>query len=347
MFLNLFKQKRKILFFIIAIAILVIGIAVGFLIEKAIYENKVNNEEQLQQLRIGYDSSKLINPLLACDTTESINDKELKPLKQKLEKLISQQKSSELTERVSVYYRNLNDGHWTGINEDDGFVPASLIKVPLLIAYMKMAESNPKILDQEYTYNAEDEDENQEVQKPPTPFIKGKAYTVRELLFRMIAYSGNNSHVILAQHVDPNYLAEVYTDLGLSHSDFSQSNITDNSVSPKAFSTFFRILYNASYLNYEYSQQALQLMVDSTFKDGLVAGLPSYIKVAHKFGERTVVDNATNQVYFRELHDCGIIYYPSNPYLLCVMTQGNNFDNLKTVISDISRLVYEEMMTNN
>jgi beta-lactamase class A len=341
-------MKRKILFTLFFIAILCLGMIIGFSFEKKNVENGVVSEDQSQQLRLGYDTSKLINPLLACNIGESSGYEELKPLKQKLEKLTSQQKSNGLTERVSVYYRSLNDGHWTGINEDDEFVPASLIKVPLLIAYMKMAESDPKILDQEYTYDAEDKDENQGVQKPPTPFIKGKAYTVRELLFRMIAYSGNNSHLVLAQHVDPSYLIEVYTDLGLSHSDFSQANITNNSVSPKAFSTFLRILYNASYLNHEYSQQALQLMVDSTFNDGLVAGLPSYIKVAHKFGERTIIDNSKiNKISFRELHDCGIVYYPSNPYLLCVMTQGDDFNNLKTVIKDISQTVYEDVAKNN
>lgn len=198
-------------------------------------------------------------------------------------------------------------------------------------------------MDQTYAYNSSDEDSQQEVQKPPTPFIKDKEYSVNELLFRMIAYSGNNSHVVLAQAIDQNFLKEVYTDLGLSYSDFELSSATDSSISPKTFSTFFRILYNASYLNYEYSRKALEFMVNSNFKDGLAAGLPEYVKVAHKFGERTVHDNATGKVYFRELHDCGIIYNAANPYLLCVMTQGDNFKNLESVIKNISNLVYNNL----
>jgi len=27
-----------------------------------------------------------------------------------------------------------------------------------------------------------------------------------------------------------------------------------------------------------------------------------------------------------QLHDCGIVYYPETPYLLCVMTKGWNFE---------------------
>lgn len=218
-----------------------------------------------------------------------------------------------------------------------------MVKVPLLIAYMKKAETDPKILDQTYIYNNDDEDSQQEIQQPSTPFIKGRDYSVDELLFRMIAYSGNNSHVILTQAIDQNFLKQVYNDLGLSYSDFELSSAVDNSISPKTFSTFFRILYNASYLNYEYSRKALELMVNSTFKDGLAAGLPVNVKVAHKFGERTVHDNATGKVYFRELHDCGIIYESINPYLLCVMTQGGDFKKLESVIKNISSLVYNNL----
>jgi len=334
---------RKIFLFALLVIIFFIGALLGFLFKSKIDKNTIDKIQKTHQLRLGYDASELINPLLACDTSEGIDDQELNPLKNKLGNLISEQKKNNLAGRVSVYYRNLNNGHWTGIDENDRFVPASLVKVPLLFAYMKKAESDPKILDQTYVYNNADEDSQQEVQKPPTPFIKGKEYTVNELLFRMIAYSGNNSHVILAQAIDQNFLKKVYNDLSLPYSDFELSSAIDNSISPKTFSTFFRILYNASYLNYEYSQKALEFMTNSTFKDGLAAGLPEYIKVAHKFGERTVHDNATGQVYFRELHDCGIIYNSTDPYLLCVMTQGDNFENLKSVIKNISSLVYNNL----
>ena len=334
---------RKIFLFASLIIIFFIGALLGFSLKAKIDKNATDKKQKVNQLRLGYDVNELINPLLACDTSEVIDYRELAQLKSKLSNLISAQKKKNLASRVSIYYRNLNNGHWTGIDENDRFVPASLVKVPLLFAYMKKAESDPNILDRVYTYNDADEDSQQEVQKPPTPFIKGKKYTVNELLFRMIAYSGNNSHVVLAQAIDQNFLKEVYNDLSLSYSDFELSTATDNSISPKTFSTFFRILYNASYLNYEYSRKALEFMIDSTFKDGLAAGLPENIKVAHKFGERTVHYNATGKVYFRELHDCGIVYNTTSPYLLCVMTQGDNFENLKLVIKDISSLVYNNL----
>lgn len=44
-----------------------------------------------------------------------------------------------------------------------------------------------------------------------------------------------------------------------------------------------------------------------------------------------------------ELHDCGIIYYPNNPYVLCVMTRGDSMEELKKIISTISLMTYKEV----
>ncbi len=60
--------------------------------------------------------------------------------------------------------------------------------------------------------------------------------------------------------------------------------------------------------------------------------------VAHKFGERSFLDKKTKQ-----LHDCGIVYHPAKPYVLCVMTRGDDFDKLSAVLRSVSALVYQEV----
>src|SRR5207248_2823209 len=90
-------------------------------------------------------------------------------------------------------------------------------------------------------------------------------------------------------------------------------------VSVVTYSSFFRVLYNASYLTRDDSQKALALLAGVDYKDGLVAGVPASVPIAHKFGERETTGDTTKQ-----LNDCGIVYYPSHPYLLCVMTRGDS-----------------------
>jgi hypothetical protein len=105
----------------------------------------------------------------------------------------------------------------------------------------------------------------------------------------------------------------------------------------KDYGMFFRVLFNASYLSKDSSEKALKLLSESTFTKGLVAGIPSGVSISHKFGERVMGDT-------RQLHDCGIVYLPKQPYLLCIMTRGKDFDQLAGVISEISKKVYDDVV---
>jgi hypothetical protein len=82
------------------------------------------------------------------------------------------------------------------------------------------------------------------------------------------------------------------------------------------------------------SEKALAYLARTDYRKGLVAGVPPTIAVAHKFGLRRMNE-------MKQLHDCGIVYYPDHPYLLCVMTSGPVPDYLDTTIADISRFIFE------
>lgn len=116
-----------------------------------------------------------------------------------------------------------------------------------------------------------------------------------------------------------------------------------NFISPKQFALFFRILRNSTYLDLDTSEKALEILSKSDYKDGLVAGVPSDITVSHKFGEHASKDSSGNKIY--QLHDCGIIYGSYN-YLLCIMTMGKDYDNLKNDIMSISKFIYGEVVNN-
>jgi beta-lactamase class A len=133
-------------------------------------------------------------------------------------------------------------------------------------------------------------------------------------------------------------MGRVYKDLGMS----SPTDAGNYEIDAVTYSRFFRVLYNSTYLSRTMSEYALELLSRGSFSDGLPAGVPNGVLVAHQFGERT--HPATGE---RQLHDCGIVYAPTRPYLLCVMTRGKEFKQLASVISDISREVYREMELSN
>ena len=278
----------------------------------------------------------LVNPLLECADREGLVFNELRTFKRKIVGYLEEQRLQGRMINTSVYFRDLNNGIWFGINENLKFIPASLFKLPLLLGYLKMAELNRNIFDIPITINEQNFPKKQYPQniEPAATLQKGMTYTIRDLLTRMITYSDNISGQILFELNKGAYLQQVLDDLGLpTETDPKTGEIE---IAIKHYAVFFRVLYNASYVDHVLSQQALELLSKVDFKGGLVAGLPEGITVAHKFGER-VLDDVI------QLHDCGIIYYPNKPYMLCVMTRGSNMENLNNIISEISRITYQEV----
>lgn len=277
-----------------------------------------------------------VNPLLECEIyQDQLDNHELEPFKYKVERLIKERVAKGDAQTVSVYFRNLNDGPWFGINSREKFSPASLMKVPVMIGWLKKAESDPRLLKKTLVYDdGEDWNEQQNI-KPSIAIVQGKGYTVEDLIFRMMAYSDNNAWHLLFKNIDVAYLDHILADLDVNYDPDKDEDF----MTVKAYSSFYRVLYNASYLSREMSEKALAYLALEDFKDGILAGVPAGVDVASKFGERTLGANRE----IKQLHEFGIVYFPKNPYLLGVMTRGADFSRLTGVIRDISRLVYEEV----
>jgi beta-lactamase class A len=284
---------------------------------------------------------KLVSPLLACATYQSTDSKEQVVLKNDLNNLVQSKISAREATNISVYFRGFS-GQWVGIGENELYSPASILKVPIMIAYFKEAEADPSILDKTIRYTGANDENTNEYFKSGEDLAPG-TYTVDELIKAMIVNSDNNAEHLLTLNIDQKYLDDVYTDLGLR---LPTEATSVDFISPKQLSYFFRVLYNATYISPEYSEKALELLSASTFTQGMRSAVPAGMSVADKFGERTI-QNQSGTILERELHDCGLIYTASGkPYLLCIMTRGNDFSKLLDVIASVTKLVTSEASAN-
>lgn len=283
-------------------------------------------------------SFRFLNPQLRCEGKSVVDKQAYIGMRHTLEKLIEDKKAEGAIDSASIYFRDLDDGPTLGLNEHDDFVPASLLKLPLLLAYLNYQEERPGLLDEKMMI-AGVENNLFQAYPPTSELSENVSYSVKELLRAMIVSSDNRALYALQNHlrdVAPgrDIFFETLVDLGL----VDPTDITDETISVKGYSNIFLQLYSGSYLyRNELSENALAMLADSEFNQGIVAGLPEGMTVAHKFGERSDLPGGLNQ-----LHDCGIVYYPGNPYLLCVMTRGKDFTALAKTISNISATVYEE-----
>jgi beta-lactamase class A len=273
-----------------------------------------------------------VNPLLECDRGgDVLESEELVPFREKVQAHLKTLSYPGVT-HFSVYFRELNDGLWFTIGDAERFAPASLRKVPMMIALLKEAERAPEVLMRKVRVDLETDHDAQQNIRPAVQLVRGEEYTVAELIRRMIVYSDNNAFMLLSEQVDPAELDRTYAKLvgPRPPQDF---------MSVYTYAAFFRVLYNASYLGKHLSEWALGLLAQSEFRDGIVAGVPGDVPVAHKFGEARE-DAAATAV---QLHDCGIVYAPRHPYVLCVMTRGSSFEFLDDAIASTSRMIYAEV----
>lgn len=308
----------------------IIGIAIGVFVGVSWHANTHLAGGPVRQ---SFDT--FVNPLLGFDVAEEISLEQYGSLKKDIETIIEAKKEEGKVREVSVYFKDPQSGKWFGIDENKGYFLGSLAKVPLLIAYAKSAERNEEILEQKIKVNLERDFNNLQSIQPAQSIQNGKSYSIADLLAFMIQYSDNNASTILASIAQDESKDKIYEDFGIAKS-FDR----DTLVTPRQYLLFFRALYNSTYLGRIASSEALRLLSATDYKNGLVAGVPDGVTVAHKFGEYSL-KGEDGQVTKTQLHDCGIIYKEDRPYGLCVMTEGSDIKDLEGVISEISRTAYK------
>lgn len=296
-------------------------------------ERTVSEDNSSRQVRQGGEY-RFINPLLECEVAEGILDAKKQNFRDDLDQFIQKVKEKRKINEVAVYFRDLNNGPAFGFDEGGEFFPASLLKIPIMMAYYRWAETEPGLLGRKIFFEAS-RDFGVSINITPREVLDpGKEYTVEELISRMIKFSDNQATYLLVKNLPQEKVIMLFRTIGVEADVIMDGNAK---ITVKEYASFFRILFNSSYLSREFSEKALALLAATDYHDALPAGVPGGVPVAHKFGEAGT-ENAEQQ-----LHDCGIVYFPDHPYLACIMTRGRNTDELQDSIPDISRFIYEKI----
>lgn len=323
--------------------LLCVGVCMGWVGQSTfqyVAEDMHSAENALEARQQG--QYKYINPLLECEQAQNLGRKYYKPTFDTVKEIINDYENKGMATEVGVYFRDLNNGPWYAFNEDALFEPASMFKLPLLVSLYKKREIDHEFFDQKVSIVA-DKDDMQNI-KPSASAQVGMSYTVRELIQYMMKYSDNTAAETLFSLLDPKYMTTIFSEIGMTTKKGAEGRFV---ITVRDYSSIYRFLFNGSYLSRSDSEEILELLTQTEFNNGLRKFIPSQISIAHKFGERQLQDLQGNNMY--QLHDCGIVYYPRRPFLLCVMTKGSDPNVLVKVIQDISRSIYtsyDEKMKN-
>ena len=311
--------------------VLVVGLGGGYLVGE--YTHRHVRENMGEHRVATFLNGQLTNPLLECaESTDELSVGERAQIEESVKAYVESAKKQGMITDAAVYFRDLNNGPWFGIDERKQYTPGSLLKLPIAMSYYWRAQRERGVLEQHIDYEGSDVVLAVENAYDSDAPLAAGVYAVDDLIDRMLRESNNDAAQLLADYAGVEEVQRIYKDFGIEPPDFG----SDYEIDVKTFGAFFRVLYNASYVGQPASEEILATLTQTTFRDGLVAGVPEGIKVAHKFGTR-VVDGPGG----RQLHDCGIIYAPKAPYILCVMSRGNSSQNLSHFIAQVSKIVYE------
>lgn len=281
-----------------------------------------------------------ISPLIDVELTAGY-DVRHEPIfvKDKIVKFAKEQTDSGQVQSVSIYFRDLLDGPWFEINENAVYNPASMMKVPILVAWLKRAEKNPQVLFRKLAFDEKSYPGPPQGFKPAKSLQPGKTYNVEELLQYMMWYSDNRALWVLEKSLNPGEYESILHNMGVPNQQDSEGR---DIITAHSYSGFFRVLFNASFLDKEMSEKALKLLSYDGFPGGIAAGIPKGIKLASKFGEYS----DQSQLGIGQLHEFGIVYHPKGPYILGILTKGNNIDKQVYFIKTVSQIVYDSINNN-
>ena len=239
----------------------------------------------------------------------------------------------------SFYFRDLSSGLWFGDHEATSFFPASLFKLPIAIATYKQGEEDLSFLKRQIVFTKELAKINEDVTaNEKSNLVIGQTYSVESLIEIMLEQSDNGAKNAIVSVLNMKYLDQLF-----KLTTFVETTATEAySISSRKYALFLRVLYSSSYINEEHSEKILSMLVKSSFKEGLVAGVPKNVSVAHKFGVYQFLEKINGKEQsIVQLHDCGIIYYEISPYVLCFMSKGKSPQELFTIISNVSKIIYK------
>jgi beta-lactamase class A len=232
------------------------------------------------------------------------------------------------TGRYAVYLEDLKTAQYTGIAMDRKYTAWSLLKLGVLVTVLEKMEQGALSPDMMMPLPAQDKS------SPPAAWDVSPASSaapVRELLERLITHSDNTASFVLSGTFHAAEFQQTLRALGLSCAGPDEPAHTLPDISARQMGHALRMIYHSALLSRPFSQLVLSLLSSSIYDSQLPRHLPPSVPVCH-----LAAFNADSG----DFHDCGIIFAPGRPYILCVMSSGNNRKEADRVISDISRAVY-------
>ena len=230
---------------------------------------------------------------------------------------------------------------------DDVFHAASTMKIPVMIELFKQAREGKLQLSDAlpvknefhslvdgsvFTLKPEDDSE--------TDLYKavGQTRTLNQLCDLMVTVSSNFATNLLIQKLGIDNIRATVTSLHADGMDIKRGvedqkafdKGLNNTTTARGLATLLLAIANGKAVDPDASAKMVEILERQKFNEGIPAGVPANIRVAHKTGEITKIH-----------HDAGIVY-AERPFVIVVLVRGiEDFKQSGALIADVTRDLYQ------
>ena len=211
---------------------------------------------------------------------------------------------------LGFYYKNLATGFTFGVREEEAFLAASVIKLPIYLHVLAEAAAGNLSMEEKLTVTEES--------KMPgcgaLSLITGQFQVdIASACRLMIDISDNTATNLLIRRFGIDALNESFRRMGLGKTVLrrllfdagASARGLENTISPKEMGELLEKLYDESYVNPQVSRAALDTLLGQQICHKLEGKLQGAVSVAHKTGEDEDLSNDVGIVFARE------------PFVLC------------------------------
>jgi beta-lactamase class A len=228
-----------------------------------------------------------------------------------------------------VVVKKLDTGQYAAYNADVQQVSASLYKVWVLSELYHQASLDQINLDDYATVSYDDAYYDSLLNDLRLP--AGTTLTFRRGAYQMITVSDNTAASLLVRSLGPDNINAFMRQNNLNHSVLNWTGPGDNLTTPIDVMHEMEMIATSKMVNAASSAEMLDTLLDQQINNRLPVNLPPEARIAHKTGDLGGL-----------LHDAGIIYGPSGPFVIVAMSSGlYSLNDAFTNMPLLARRVYD------
>ena len=233
--------------------------------------------------------------------------------------------------KVGFYFKNLVTGETVGYNEKEQFLPASIVKVPLLAAMMLMRERGETDFRELITVPKEEMRPGCGVVQHMTGDESGAVTLDINTLYRfMIVISDTTATNALYKHYGNEKIIETLKELGFKGTQFNRAYYDSvreeagiqNYFVPEEMGDMFEKMYNRTLISKKASEDMENILLLQQINHKMGGRMPEGFPIAHKTGEEE-----------DKTHDLGIVYV-REPFFVCFASYETDIPEFEQFIRD-------------